>query len=178
MLFTNKAIFLDRDGVLNQDKVDYVYQIQDFKILDGVPEAIKLLKDAGFILIVVTNQSGIAKNIYTEKEVMACWEFLQKNCNYLIDDHYFAPHHPQYTSESLSRKPNSLMLEKAIAKYKIDVQNSWIIGDSNRDIEAGKKVGIKTAHIIGTKAQKENIKQVADIQVNSLLEAAQKIIQS
>jgi D-glycero-D-manno-heptose 1,7-bisphosphate phosphatase len=70
------------------------------------------------------------------------------------------------------------MLEKAIAKYKIDVQNSWIIGDSNRDIEAGKKVGIKTAHIIGTKAQKENIKQVADIQVNSLLEAAQKIIQS
>ncbi|TAE70939.1 MAG: HAD-IIIA family hydrolase [Bacteroidetes bacterium] len=176
MIFTNnKAVFLDRDGVLNKDKVDYVYQIEDFHILDGVIEAIEILKKNGFVLVVITNQSGIAKGIYTEIEVEKCWQYLQQKCNFLIDDHYFAPHHPKYTTESLSRKPDSLLLEKAIAKYKIDVKNSWIVGDSNRDIEAGKKVGIKTIQILGTKASHEKPSEITDFSVNSLLEAT-KII--
>lgn len=178
MLFTNKAVFLDRDGVLNKDKVDYVYKIDDFQILEGVIEAIALLKKNNFLLIVITNQSGIAKGIYTENDVQKCWEYLQEKCNFLIDDHYFAPHHPKYTSESLSRKPDSLLLEKAIAKYKIDVQNSWIVGDSNRDIEAGKKVGVKTIQVIGTKASEEKPSEIVDYQVNSLLEATKIICQN
>lgn len=178
MLFTNKAVFLDRDGVLNKDKVDYVYKIDDFQILDGVIEAIEILKKNSFLLVVITNQSGIAKGIYTDKDVQKCWQYLQEKCNFLIDDHYFAPHHPKYTSESLSRKPDSLLLEKAIAKYKIDTKNSWIVGDSRRDIEAGKKVGVKTIQVIGTKAGEEKPSEIVDYQVNSLLEATKIICQN
>ena len=74
----NKAVFLDRDGVLNHDKVDYVYTIEEFKIFDGVAEALLLLKSEGYKLIVITNQSGIAKGIYTEKAVFDCLDYLDR----------------------------------------------------------------------------------------------------
>lgn len=143
----NKCIFLDRDGVLNQDHIDYTYRLDDFKILDKVPEALQMLKNAGYLLIIITNQSGIAKGIYTKEDVMNCYHYLQAQCGQVIDDQYFAPHHPDYDTASLSRKPGSLMLEKAIAKYKIDVTKSWMIGDSARDMEAAHKVALRTVFI-------------------------------
>lgn len=143
----NKCIFLDRDGVLNEDRTDYVYRIEDFIIPDGVPEALRLLKDAGYLLIIITNQAGIAKGLYTRNDVMACYHYLQEQCGQLIDDIYFCPHHPNYDSESLTRKPGSLLLEKAIAKYNIGPGNSWMIGDALRDMQAGKRVGVRTVHI-------------------------------
>ena len=115
----NKCVFLDRDGVLNEDRTDYVYRVEDFIIPDGVPEALRSLKEAGYLLIVVTNQAGIAKGLYTRDDMMACYNYLQEQCGHLIDDIYYSPHHPAYDSHSLTRKPDSLLLEKAMAKYDI-----------------------------------------------------------
>ena len=142
----NKCVFLDRDGVLNEERGDYVYRIEDFIIPQGVKESLEILKSKGFILVAITNQAGIAKGIYTKKEVLKCFEYLQKETGFLIDALYYSPYHPQFT-ESLSRKPDSLMLEKAIAKFDIDVERSWLIGDSDRDIEAGNKVGVRGIRI-------------------------------
>ena len=143
----NKCIFLDRDGVLNEDRTDYVYRVEDFIIPDGVPEALRLLKDAGYLLIVITNQAGIAKGLYTRDDVMTCYNYLQDQCGQLIDDIYYCPHHPKYDSESLTRKPGSLLLEKAIAKYNIEPDESWMIGDALRDMQAGRRVGVRTVRI-------------------------------
>jgi len=137
-----KCVFLDRDGVLNRERGDYTYALDDFEVLPGVPEALRLLKKNGYLLIVVTNQGGVAKGLYKKDDVLACHQKLQDACDSLIDAHYMAPGHPDY-SASLSRKPNSLMLEKAIAKYNIDVEQSWMVGDSLRDLEAAEKVGVK-----------------------------------
>ncbi|WP_338874021.1 HAD family hydrolase [Spirosoma sp. SC4-14] len=143
----NKCVFLDRDGVLNEDRPDYVYRIEDFIIPDGVPQALRLLKNAGYLLIVITNQAGIAKGLYTRKDVMDCYNYLQDQCDHLIDDIYYCPHHPNYDTQSLTRKPGSLLLEKAIAKYNIVPDKSWMIGDALRDMQAGKRVGVRTVRI-------------------------------
>jgi D-glycero-D-manno-heptose 1,7-bisphosphate phosphatase len=143
----NKCIFLDRDGVLNEDRADYVYRVADFIIPVGVPEALRRFKEAGYLLIIITNQAGIAKGIYSRDDVMTCHSYLQECCGHLIDDIYFCPHHPDYTSQSLTRKPESLLLEKAMAKHNIDPTRSWMIGDRLRDVEAGHRAGVKTLHI-------------------------------
>jgi D-glycero-D-manno-heptose 1,7-bisphosphate phosphatase len=166
----NKCIFLDRDGVLNEELGEYVYKKENFIILDGVKEAVQKLKAAGYLLIVITNQSGIAKGIYTKKEVLECHEMLQSACDYLIDDIYFSPHHEDYDTASLLKKPNSLMIEKAMAKYNIDPNLSWMIGDQPRDIEAGKKAGLKTIFVSKTSKNTE-----AEAISNSLLEAVSLI---
>lgn len=142
----NKCIFLDRDGVINRELGHYAYHLDHFEILSGVPEALSRLKKAGYLLIVITNQAGIAKQIYTENEVYLCHQNLQEYCGNLIDALYFSPHHPSVT-ESLLRKPDSLMFEKAMAKFNIDPSKSWMIGDSARDITPAKKMGLSTIGI-------------------------------
>ena len=137
-----KAVFLDRDGVLNKEIGTYVWRPEDFEILPGVPETLARLKAAGYYLIVVTNQAGIAKGLYTAAEVAACHAKLQASCQQAIDAFYFAPGHPS-VSESLLRKPNSLMLEKGLARFKLDPAQCWLVGDRPRDLEAGARVGIR-----------------------------------
>jgi D-glycero-D-manno-heptose 1,7-bisphosphate phosphatase len=139
----NKCVFLDRDGVLNEDRVNYAYDLAHFKILPGVTESLVELKKAGYLLIVITNQSGIAQGIYSKEQMQICHDYLQTKCNHTIDQFYYAPLHPS-VSESLMRKPNSLMFEKAIAKFKIDISQSWMIGDKDRDIIPAKHLGINT----------------------------------
>ena len=136
-------MFLDRDGVLNVERGDYTYQVDEFEVMPGVPEALQLLKKAGYLLIVVTNQGGIAKGLYNKEAVLACHEKLQQACGNLLDALYYAPSHPS-VSESLSRKPDSLMLEKAMARFNIAPENSWLIGDRKRDLEAAAKVNVKS----------------------------------
>ena len=138
----NKAVFLDRDGVLNQEIGDYVWEPAKFVVLPGVPEALAQLKQAGYYLIVVTNQAGIAKGLYTAAEVQACHQKLQEACGGLLDALYFAPGHPS-VSESLLRKPDSLMLEKALARFCLDPARCWMVGDRLRDLEAGARVGVR-----------------------------------
>lgn len=170
----NKCIFLDRDGVLNRERGTYTYTIADFEIPQGVVEALKQFKEAGYLLVVVTNQGGIAKGLYTSADVKACHEYLQQQCGYLLDDLFYSPYHPQYT-ESLSRKPDSFMLEKATAKHQIDLAQSWMIGDSARDIEAAKKIQVKAVQII---AENKSISALADFTAKDLYSAAQLILET
>nr|WP_295926032.1 HAD family hydrolase [uncultured Dyadobacter sp.] len=168
----NKCVFLDRDGVLNEDCPDYLYELEKLVIPEGVPEALRLLKDAGYLLIVITNQAGIAKGLYTAADVYAIHEAMQNVSDNALDDLYFSPYHPAYSGNSLSRKPGSLLIEKAMAKYDIDPAQSWMIGDRDRDMEAGKNVGLKTVHIIPNAED-----STGDYTAVNLLEAARLILQ-
>lgn len=166
-----KCVFLDRDGVLNKDNPNYTYRVSDFEILPGVLEAVEQLKAAGYLLIVVTNQSGIAKKIYTQQQMEECHAYFQKMCNNRIDHFYFCPHHPTVAA-SIARKPGTLMFEKAIAKFDIDVTQSWMIGDRGRDIMPARKLGIRTIQL----GIEINELEKADHQVENLKEGASIIL--
>lgn len=142
----NKCVFLDRDGVINKDYVDYVYTAEKLQILEGVPEALKALKEAGYYVVVVTNQSGIAKGIYTREQMHETHRLIQEACGHVIDHFYYAPFHPNF-HESLTRKPDSLMFEKAIAKFSIDPARSWMVGDKHTDLIPAKQFGIRTIQV-------------------------------
>ena len=105
-IFMNKAIFLDRDGVLNEERGDYTWRKEDFIVRPDVPEALFLLKEADFLLIVITNQGGINKGIYTAIDVLNCHQILQEKCNFLLDALYYSPYYQDFT-QSLSRKPDN-----------------------------------------------------------------------
>lgn len=140
----NKVVFLDRDGVINFEPGHYTCSAAEFVINDGIGEAIKLLKDSGFLIIVISNQGGIAKSLYTHDDVL---EMHIKLCEHLanfetkVDDFYYCPHHDSFT-KCLCRKPGTLLFEKAAAVYDIDPSLSFMIGDSIRDVEAAEKCGI------------------------------------
>lgn len=168
----NKCVFLDRDGVLNEDCPDYLYQLEALVIPEAVPEALRMLKKAGYLLIVITNQAGIAKGLYSAENVYAIHEAMQLASDHALDDLYFSPYHPAYSGNSLSRKPGSLLIEKAMAKYDIDRDQSWMIGDRDRDMEAGKHVGLKTIHIIP-----HNEHSTGDYAAADLLAAAKLILE-
>jgi D-glycero-D-manno-heptose 1,7-bisphosphate phosphatase len=147
MRMRERAVFLDRDGVLNYDKVDYVYTIEEFKIFDGVKEALTALKKENFKLIIITNQSGIAKGIYQEKDVWNCYHYLQSQTGNLIDDMFFCPHHPQFDKVCSCRKPGYQMILDASLKHNINLAESFMVGDAQRDITAGQGAGLRTVHI-------------------------------
>ncbi len=166
----NKCIFLDRDGVLNVDRVDYVYRMEEFIIPPGVGEALRALKDAGYLLIVITNQSGIAKGIYKREDVYLIHNAIQEGTGVELDDIYFCPYHEKFDSHSLTRKPGSLMIEKAAAKYEVDMDASWMVGDHERDITAGTRAGLRTIRLASSGTETKATHLVDD------LLAASKII--
>jgi D-glycero-D-manno-heptose 1,7-bisphosphate phosphatase len=140
----NRAIFLDRDGVINHDPGDYTKNIDEFTILPTVMEALRILKSRGFVFILITNQGGIAKGIYGHEEVAEIHEYLKLVCaknGTPILDVYYSPHH-EVTGKSLSRKPGSLMIERAVARYNIDPAKSWMVGDKQRDLDCASVVGV------------------------------------
>ena len=140
-----KALFLDRDGVLNRERGDYTYLAQDFEVLPDVSAAIKLARQKGYLIIVISNQGGIAKGLFDENRVDMLHQMmsdkLQKN-GVSFDEIYYCQHHNE-VGKCICRKPNSLMLEKAIARFDIDVEKSVMIGDSQRDVDAASKVGVQ-----------------------------------
>src|SRR5580765_1510658 len=151
---SKKCVFLDRDGVLNEDDVNYTYRLMRFHIIPGIPEALYRLKEAGYVLVVVTNQSGIAQKIYTVRQMEICHVFLQEASEHVSDHIYFSPYHPSVTA-SLARKPGTLMFEKAIAKFDIYGTRSWMVGDRGRDIIPARGLVIKTLQT-GNEIEKEN----------------------
>jgi D-glycero-D-manno-heptose 1,7-bisphosphate phosphatase len=143
-----KCVFLDRDGVLNEDPANYyLHRPEDLQVPVGVIEGLRRMKEAGYLLIVITNQAGIAKGLYTRQDVLRVHDHFQNLCGNLLDDIYFCPHHPDYSTNSLLRKPDSLMIEKAMAKYGINPATSWMVGDRERDVQAGQKAGVNTIYL-------------------------------
>ena len=151
MITTNKAVFLDRDGVLNDETGDYVWELDHFIVSPGVPESLARLKAAGYYLVVVTNQAGIAKKLYTVAEVRACHAKLQAACGDALDALYFSEAHPS-VSESILRKPGSGMFEKAVARFRLDPAQCWVVGDRYRDMEAGASIGVRGIMVGETEA--------------------------
>ena len=145
-----KAIFLDRDGTINVEK-DYIYKSEDLVFEEGTIEALKTFKNLGYILIVISNQSGIARGYFTEEDLNIfnnnMNEILKKN-GVEITEFYCCPHHPdgigEYKKVCECRKPNNKMIEDAIKKYNIDREKSYMIGDKTSDIGAGIKSNLKT----------------------------------
>lgn len=139
-----KAVFLDRDGVINEEKKDYVKQVNELKILSDVPNSVKKLKDAGFIVVVITNQSAINRGLTNHQEVKKIHSNIQeylKQYGTSIDAFYYCPHRPDENCNC--RKPKPGLLKKAVLEMKIDPNSSWMIGDSDSDVLAAEKLGCK-----------------------------------
>ncbi|NNE56330.1 MAG: HAD family hydrolase [Flavobacteriales bacterium] len=134
----NKAIFLDRDGVINHDPGDYTKSLAEFQILPGVFSTMKKLNDLGYHLILITNQGGIAKGLYSHEDVAEIHSFLQSEATkfgVVITDIFYSPHHDDF-GLSLTRKPGSLMVERGLARYDIAPELSLMVGDKQRDLDA------------------------------------------
>jgi len=150
-----KAVFLDRDGTLNVEK-DYLHRIEDFEFIPGAPEAIKKLKDAGFLVIVITNQSGVGRGYYTLQDVDRLHEHIQKKLSEAgtaIDAFYVCPHHPtegvsEYKKDCDCRKGKPGMLLQAAQDFNIDLSRSYMVGDKEADIEAGEKAGCRSIMVL------------------------------
>lgn len=143
-----KCLFLDRDGVINEDR-GYVHKVEDFVFKAGIFELCKDYISKGFIIIVVTNQSGIGRGYYTEEDfhVLTDWmkqQFLNEGIT--LTDVFYCPYHPdglgKYKEDSFNRKPNPGMILEAAEKYNIDLKSSVLIGDRETDMEAGKRAGV------------------------------------
>ena len=147
----NKAIFFDRDGTLNVD-LDYLCDFEKFQWIDGAVEAIKFLNDNNYLVIVVTNQSGVARGFFTEDDVKSFHKQMNeelKKFDAHIDEFYYCPHHPQgviakYKIDCECRKPKSKMIEDACKKFNIDKSKSLMIGDKVRDVECGENAGVRS----------------------------------
>tara|TARA_Y100001935_G_C17310308_1_gene515463 strand:- start:1055 stop:1588 length:534 start_codon:yes stop_codon:yes gene_type:complete len=154
-MMKNSCLFLDRDGVINQD-LKYLCDPKKIILIDGIKDLIQTAnKKKGWKVIVVTNQSGIARGHYTEDDLH---HFMIKLKDILYpaywDDYYFCPFHPdgvvkKYKKESILRKPNPGMIKKALSDHNIDLESSIIVGDKSSDLEAGFSSGLKRGYILG-----------------------------
>ncbi|MUI54029.1 D-glycero-beta-D-manno-heptose 1,7-bisphosphate 7-phosphatase [Aliivibrio fischeri] len=151
------AVFIDRDGVINVDH-GYVHKRDDFEYIDGVFEATKKLKEMGYLLVLVTNQSGIARGMFTEDQFEILtewmdWNFADNGVDF--DGIYYCPHHPEATVEKYKeacdcRKPNPGMLVSAQRFLDIDMENSIMIGDKKEDMMAAQAAGVGTRILVRT----------------------------
>jgi len=143
-----KAVFLDRDGVINKE-VGYLHKIEDFEFIDGVFSACKHFQTAGYQLVIITNQSGIDRGYYPEKDfhTVTTWMLEQFNDQGInILDVLFCPHGPDSNCEC--RKPQPGMLLEARDKFDIDMKNSWMIGDKEADVQAANAAGVNNTILV------------------------------
>lgn len=171
-----KAVFLDRDGTINADK-NYLYRIEDFEFLPGAVEALRLLQASGYLLIIITNQSGIARGYFTEEDFMKLTDFMLaelEKSGVKISAVYYCPHLPdgevpEYRKVCSCRKPKTGLFEQAVKDFGIDLSESFAIGDKPRDCAVCETTPCR-GFLIGGESTCANVKSVS-----SLLEAA-KII--
>ncbi|WP_177561116.1 D-glycero-beta-D-manno-heptose 1,7-bisphosphate 7-phosphatase [uncultured Phascolarctobacterium sp.] len=146
----HKAVFFDRDGVLNVDKA-YLYKIDELEWIDGALEAIAYLTQSGYLVFVVTNQSGIARGYYTVAEMEKLHQHMTETAAVSggkIEKFYYCPHLPagsvvEYAVDCECRKPKPGLILQALAEYDIDTDRSFLVGDKKRDVEAAEAAGIK-----------------------------------
>jgi D-glycero-D-manno-heptose 1,7-bisphosphate phosphatase len=182
-----KAVFLDRDGTINVER-GFVHRIEDFEFVDGAAELIGRLNREGYLVVVVTNQSGVARGLYTEEDVKVLHRYIDRELaksEAHIDRFYYCPHHPEaplsnYRKNCACRKPKPGLLLQAIAELDIDPEVSYMIGDRARDICAGKRAGIESLqigegeHLEGN----DDCGEYPDLVVQNLREAVEHILGS
>jgi D-glycero-D-manno-heptose 1,7-bisphosphate phosphatase len=140
-----KAVFLDRDGVINKELGNYVCKFEDFEILTHNYEALRELQNRGYLILVATNQGGLAKGWYSEETLKQMHDHL--SADYLangitISGFYYCPHHPDFTGDCDCRKPKPGMLLKGIKDHNLDAAASYFIGDKFTDVEAAEAAGV------------------------------------
>ena len=181
----NKAVFLDRDGTIVED-VGYISSPQQLNFIPGSIEAIKKLNAAGYKVIVITNQAGVARGIVTEDMLQTIDKVMHRqilNGGAHLDGLYYCPHHPEhgvypYKQACECRKPHTGLIKKAIKDHDLDLSLSFMIGDKASDIEAGKKAGVKTAFVLtgyGT-TEKDELKNKPDHIAKNLSEAVKWVL--
>ncbi|MGL5050736.1 MAG: D-glycero-beta-D-manno-heptose 1,7-bisphosphate 7-phosphatase [Fusobacteriaceae bacterium] len=170
-----KTIFLDRDGTINIEK-DYLHKIKDFEFESGVLEALRIFKELNYDVIVVTNQSGIARGYYTEHDLKELNSYMVEEINKnggAILKCYYCPHHPEkgldkYRLECSCRKPESGMLEEAIKEFNVDRENSYMVGDKLSDIGAGQKAHLKSI-LVKTGYGKKTFEKISEEEKSKIM---------
>jgi D-glycero-D-manno-heptose 1,7-bisphosphate phosphatase len=173
-----RAVFIDRDGTLNVEK-DYLHRIEDFEFIPGVPDAIRHLREAGFLVIVVTNQSGVARGFFPLAEVDVLHRHIQnelKKSGTCIDAFYVCPHHPtegigEFRRECGCRKGEPGMLLRAAAEHDINLAGSYMVGDKVADVEAGERAGC-TSLLVMTGYGSEEVQKLSEKQVRCFADLA------
>ena len=185
-----KVVFLDRDGTINEE-VHYLHKPEDLHFLDGVSQAVRMLRQAGFKLVVITNQAGVARGYYTCKDVERLHEYMNeqlKKEGAWIDAFYYCPHHPvygvgKYKQVCHCRKPEIGMFEMAEKRFFVEKSHSYMIGDKWIDIEAGLRYGVKGI-LVGTgygfslkkEMEEKGERPIYDFYAKTLVDAANYII--
>lgn len=181
-----RAVFLDRDGVITNDPPHYAHRIDQLEIIDGSGYAIRMLNDAGFRVIVITNQSGVAKGMYEEKDIRIFNEEMIRRLRLdgaLVDAIYYCPHHPEaavekYRTDCDCRKPKPGMLLEGGQAFDIDLPSSFLVGDKWSDIEAGRRANCQTILVMTGHGSQEymNKKDPVDYVAADLLDAVENFI--
>ena len=173
-----RAVFLDRDGTVCEE-VNYLSRAEDLRLFLFAGEAIKLLNENNFLVILITNQSGIARKYFDENDLNKIhqkFEIELMKSGAKLDAIYFCPHNSADNCDC--RKPKTGLIKQALNDFEIELQNSWMIGDKAIDIETGFKAGTKTALVLTGYGQKEakNLLRKPDLTAKNLLEAAKFLI--
>lgn len=170
---------MDRDGTINKE-VNYLYKPDDFVFVPGTVEAIKILHKLGYKVIVITNQAGVARGYYDEKDIKMLHKYidalLEKEGTY-INAYYYCPHHPEglvenYSMECKCRKPQIGLIKKAVEEFKIDLSKSIIIGDKEIDILTGKNAGIGKSVLVKSGHPADEKDTLADLVYDDLYDFA------
>lgn len=177
-----KAVFFDKDGTLIRD-VPYNVNPDLIRLNQGAAELVRKVKDAGFLIFVVSNQSGVARGLFDEADLKAVWAKLDELCQIKFDGFYFCPHYEtgsveRYKIRCDCRKPAAGMLVTAAREHNLDLANSWMIGDVEKDVQAGRAAGCRTILFdsdgeIGLRA---NAISNPHFTVKNLIEAAEIIL--
>ncbi len=177
----NKALLLDRDGVINRE-IEYLHRIEDVEFIDGVFETCRFFAERGFLIIVITNQAGIARGYYTEADFQRLTDWMSKQFRrqgVTVSATYYCPYHPTegqpgYRHDSFDRKPNPGMILRARDDFDLDLGQCILVGDKEIDIEAGKRAGVginvlvRSGHPLTRPTQ-------ADVIVDSIRELPQAV---
>jgi len=171
------AAFIDRDGTLIEE-VNFLSKVEDLSVFPYTSEALSLLKAHGFLVVVVTNQSGIGRSIYSEADMHAVHDAIQTRLDGMIDAFYFCPHLPDAGCKC--RKPGLGMLQNAEDEFSIDFARSWMIGDKRIDVETGMNAGIRSAMVLTGygEVQQNELGRKPEVVAENILAAVNQIIQS
>jgi D-glycero-D-manno-heptose 1,7-bisphosphate phosphatase len=185
----NRAVFIDRDGTISEE-VGYINHPARFRLFSYAAEAIKLLNESRWLAILTTNQAGVARGYFTEEMIGIVHQELQRDLNGAgarLDAIYYCAHHPSigeppYRQDCDCRKPKPGLIQRAVADFEIDQNQSWMIGDRYSDIELARNAGVKSAFLLSGygrgewEYQRDSWMQQPDIVAENLLEAVQQIV--